>query len=119
MRLVIAQFLGAGETDYGLPAAHFGALPISEILGLHARGDLADQWKIHVPDSPNPEVIDLGAERGRRSTEVYFHIARIRAPTSMRICCALRSDAAADTSGQVAVSKNCSNVAGMKRVLAA
>lgn len=49
----------------------------------------------------------------------YFHIARIRAPTSMRICCALRSEAAAETRGQVAVSKNCSKVAGMKRVLAA
>lgn len=49
----------------------------------------------------------------------YFHIALIRAPTSMRICCALRSEAAADTSGQVIVSKNCSKVAGMNRVLAA
>lgn len=49
----------------------------------------------------------------------YFQRARMRAPTSIRICCALRSEAAADTSGQVIVSKNCSNVAGMKRVLAA
>lgn len=53
------------------------------------------------------------------SGKPYFHIARIRAPTSIRICCALRSDAAADTSGQVIVSKNCNNVAGMKRVRAA
>ena len=52
-------------------------------------------------------------------THSYFHMALIRAPTSIRICCALRSEAAAETSGQVAVSKNCSNVAGMKRVLAA
>lgn len=49
----------------------------------------------------------------------YFHIARILAPTSIRICCALRSEAAAETSGQLIVSKNCSNVAGMKRLLAA
>ena len=43
----------------------------------------------------------------------------MRAPTSIRICCALRSEAAAETNGQVIVSKNCSKVAGMKRVLAA
>jgi hypothetical protein len=34
----------------------------------------------------------------------------------MRICLALRSPAAADTFGQLVVSKNCSSVAGMKRV---
>jgi hypothetical protein len=52
-------------------------------------------------------------------THSYFHMALIRAPTSIRICCALRSEAAADTSGQLIVSKNCNSVAGMKRVLAA
>ncbi len=57
--------------------------------------------------------------QSRMSDCAHFHIARIRALTSIRICWALRSEAAADTSGQVAVSKNCSNVAGMKRVLAA
>ena len=49
----------------------------------------------------------------------YFHMARIRAPTSIRICSALRSEAAAETFSQVVVSKNCSSVVGMNRVLAA
>jgi len=40
---------------------------------------------------------------------------RMRAPTSMRICWALRSDAAAETFGQAIGSKYCSSVAGMNR----
>jgi hypothetical protein len=46
----------------------------------------------------------------------HFHMERIRAPTSMRIWVALRSLALGLIFGQLVDSKNCSNVAGMKRV---
>lgn len=46
----------------------------------------------------------------------YCHMPRIFAPTSILICRALRSLAAAETFGQLVVSKNCNSVAGMNRV---
>jgi hypothetical protein len=49
----------------------------------------------------------------------YRHIVRIRAPTSTRICFVLRSEAEALATGHVAVSKYCSSVTGMNRVLEA
>ena len=38
--------------------------------------------------------------------ELYCHMVRIRAATSMRICFALRSEALGLATGQVALSKN-------------
>ncbi len=46
----------------------------------------------------------------------HFHIDRIRAPILTRTWRVLCSLAAADTLGQLAVSKNCKSVTGMKRV---
>ena len=69
------------------------------------------------------DIDDLAREGGDASGVIavpivvyQLHIERMRAPTSMRIWLALRSLAEALTFGQVAVSKNCSSVAGMKRV---
>ena len=46
----------------------------------------------------------------------YRHIVRIRAATSTRICCVLRSEGVATTTGHADVSKYCSSVTGMNRV---
>lgn len=73
---------------------------------------VASLFPLGLPEAPR--VLRMS---GRYSTSDYFHIVRIRAATSTRICCALRSDAAALTTGQVPVSKNWSSVAGMNRVL--